>query len=67
MKKGIIEKLKEDEASAVVEAVISFAGFLFVIFTILNVVNFCRAQMLNKRVDAIFLLLQDERFAEAFR
>ena len=46
MKKGIIEKLKEDEASAVVEAVISFAGFLFVIFTILNVVNFCRAQML---------------------
>lgn len=46
MKKGIIEKLKEDEASAVVEAVISFTGFLFVIFTILNVVNFCRAQML---------------------
>lgn len=46
MKKGIIEKLKEDEASAVVEAIISFTGFLFVIFTILNVVNFCRAQML---------------------
>lgn len=46
MKKGIIEKLKADEASAVVEAVISFTGFLFVIFTILNVVNFCRAQML---------------------
>ena len=46
MKKGIIEKLKEDEASAVVEAVISFTGFLFVIFTRLNVVNLCRAQML---------------------
>ena len=28
------------------EAVIAFVGFLFVIFTILNVTNYCRAQML---------------------
>ena len=32
--------------SAVVEAIISFTGFLFVLFTILNVVNYCRAQTL---------------------
>lgn len=40
------EKLNKERGSATVEAIISFTGFLFVIFTILNVINFCRAQML---------------------
>lgn len=40
------EKLNKERGSATIEAIISFTGFLFVIFTILNVVNFCRAQML---------------------
>ena len=37
---------KDSRGSATVEAVIAFVGFLFVIFTILNVTNYCRAQML---------------------
>lgn len=41
-----IEKLNKERGSATVEAIISFTGFLFVIFTILNIINFCRAQML---------------------
>lgn len=40
------EKSNKERGSATVEAVISFTGFLFVIFTILNIVNICRAQML---------------------
>ena len=39
-------QLKKERGSATIEAVISFTGFLFVIFTILNIVNVCRAQML---------------------
>ena len=40
--------------SATVEAIVAFVGFLFVIFTILNVVNFCRAQVLiSNAVDAV--------------
>lgn len=39
-----IDCLKHEHGAAVVEAIIAFTGFLFVIFTILNVVNFCRAQ-----------------------
>lgn len=46
MKIFINEKLNKERGSATIEAIISFTGFLFVIFTILNVVNFCRAQML---------------------
>lgn len=38
-------KLNKEHGSATVEAIISFSGFLFVIFTILNVVNYCNAQM----------------------
>lgn len=34
------------KGSAAIEAILSFVGFLFVIFTILNIVNFCRAQTL---------------------
>ena len=46
MKKRGFLHFKEEIGSATIEAVISFTGFLFVIFTILNVVNVCRAQML---------------------
>lgn len=47
MIKRILEKYRHSQVgSATIEAVISFTGFLFVIFTILNIVNFCRAQML---------------------
>ena len=43
-----------EKGSATVEAVISFTGFLFLIFTILNVVNFCRTQMLiSNAVDTV--------------
>ena len=43
----ILQKIRQSQAgSATVEAVVSFTGFLFVIFTILNIVNICRAQML---------------------
>lgn len=37
---------KGEKGSVTVEAVVAFTGFLFVIFTILNIVNFCRAQVL---------------------
>ena len=40
------EKKDASRGSATIEAVISFTGFLFVIFTILSVINYCRAQML---------------------
>ncbi len=46
MKLFNFKKLNKERGSATIEAVISFTGFLFVIFTILNVSNFCRAQML---------------------
>ena len=46
MKNKIAYLLRNENASATVEAAISFTGFLFVIFTILNIVNFCRVQML---------------------
>ena len=43
----ILEKIRHSQVgSATIEAVVSFTGFLFVIFTILNIVNICRAQML---------------------
>lgn len=43
----IQQKIKHSQVgSATIEAVVSFTGFLFVIFTILNIVNLCRAQML---------------------
>lgn len=43
----IQDKIKRSQlGAATIEAIISFTGFLFVIFTILNIVNFCRAQML---------------------
>ena len=46
MKMKLLEKLKQQKASATVEAVVSFTTFIFVIFTILSLVNLCRAQML---------------------
>ena len=46
MKKFKFFQLNREGGSATIEAIISFTGFLFVIFTILNVVNICRAQML---------------------
>lgn len=46
MKKKLFQKLNNQKGSATIEAIISFAGFLFVIFTILSLVNLCRAQML---------------------
>lgn len=43
----IREKIRHSQlGSATIEAVVAFTGFLFVIFTILNIVNLCRAQML---------------------
>ena len=39
-------RLKEQTGTAVIEAIVSFCGFLFVLFTILNMVNYCRAQTL---------------------
>lgn len=51
----ILHKLRRRQTgSATVEAVVSFTGFLFVIFTILNIVNLCRAQMLvSNAVDTV--------------
>lgn len=46
MKKKLLSKLNTQRGSATVEAVIGFTGFLLTIFTILGMVNFCRAQML---------------------
>ena len=43
-----------EKGAATIEAVVSFTGFLFVIFTLLNIVNFCRAQMLvSNAVDTV--------------
>ncbi len=39
-------KINRERGSATIEALISFSGFLFVIFTILNIVNYCSAQMM---------------------
>lgn len=39
-------KVNNQSGSATVEAVVGFTAFLFAIFTILGLVNFCRAQML---------------------
>lgn len=41
-----ISEIMREKGSATIEAVVSFTAFLFVIFTILNVINVCRAQML---------------------
>lgn len=38
--------MKNKRGSATIEAVIAFTSFLFVILTLLNVANYCRAQML---------------------
>lgn len=43
---GQSKELNNQRGSATVEAVIGFTAFLFAIFTILGLVNFCRAQML---------------------
>lgn len=40
------KKMNNQRGSATIEAVIGFTAFLFAIFTILGLVNFCRAQML---------------------
>lgn len=37
-------RVKENRGSATIEAVVSFTAFLFVIFTVLGVVNYCRAE-----------------------
>lgn len=42
----IFKKIKNMCGSATVEAVVGFTAFLFTVFTIMNVVNYCRAQML---------------------
>lgn len=46
MWKRLLEKLNKQRGSATVEAVVGFTGFILVIFTILSLVNLCRAQML---------------------
>ncbi len=53
MKKQFSEKTNIQQGSATVEAVVAFLGFLFTIFTILGMVNFCRVQMrVSAAVDA---------------
>ncbi|MBO4616442.1 MAG: hypothetical protein J5717_03760 [Lachnospiraceae bacterium] len=53
MLKRILNRLKEKCGAATIEAVVAFTGFLFVIVTILNVANYCRAQMvISNAVDA---------------
>ncbi|SCX11794.1 Protein of unknown function [Lachnospiraceae bacterium YSD2013] len=53
MLKRILKRLKEKCGAATIEAVVAFTGFLFVIVTILNVANYCRAQMvISNAVDA---------------
>lgn len=45
--------MKREKGAATVEAIISFTGFLLVIFTFLNITNYCRAQMIiSNAVDA---------------
>lgn len=46
MLKRLFMKVNKERGSATVEAVVGFTGFLLVIFTILSLVNLCRAQML---------------------
>ena len=46
MIRRFFKKLNHQRGSATIEACISFTGFLFVVFTILGTVNFCRTQML---------------------
>lgn len=43
---GQSKELNNQRGSATIEAAIGFTAFLFAIFTILGLVNFCRAQML---------------------
>lgn len=46
MVKGHGKELNTQRGSATIEAAVGFTAFLFAIFTILGLVNFCRAQML---------------------
>ncbi len=47
-------KKNRERGSATIEAVISFTGFIFVIVTLLSVINFCRVQMLiSNAVDTV--------------
>lgn len=46
MTRGHGKGLKNQSGSATIEAVVGFTAFLFAIFTILGMVNFCRAQMM---------------------
>ena len=47
-------KKDNQRGAATVEAVVSFMAFLFVIFTLLSIVNLCRAQMLiSNAVDTV--------------
>ena len=51
--KRMITRFKDKCGAVTVEALVSFVGFLFVIITILNVANYCRAQMvISNAVDA---------------
>ncbi|MCR4677338.1 MAG: pilus assembly protein [Lachnospiraceae bacterium] len=53
MLKRMITRFKDKCGAVTVEALVSFVGFLFVIITILNVANYCRAQMvISNAVDA---------------
>jgi len=54
MLKRILHNVKRQTGSATVETIVAFTGFLFVVFTILGMVNFCRAQMLvSSAVDTV--------------
>ncbi|MBO4618274.1 MAG: pilus assembly protein [Lachnospiraceae bacterium] len=44
--KRLLRRFKDKCGAATVEALISFTGFLFVMVTVLNVANYCRAQMI---------------------
>lgn len=46
MEKERTRKVKNERGSATIEAVVGFTAFLFAIFTILGMTNFCRAQMM---------------------
>ena len=47
-------KRDNQHGSATIEAIVAFTGFLFVIFTLLNIINFCRAQMLiSNAIDTV--------------
>lgn len=46
MLKRLFEKVNKQRGSATVEAVVGFTGFLLLIFTLLSLINLCRAQML---------------------